>query len=193
MKIAFVLLLLLFNGGCSQLAVQSQQGDSVDTKPTPEAAPTPFTFPRLSKDNLERLDERLPSRSREILEKTDLIQVFETKICLAGRSLAPIEQNKFQGCDILRRAEITDPQLRKQLLEGMFYAIGSSGLGAACSSPRHGVRAEYPGKRIEMLICFQCENFRGASNFGNFGGGFSRAPQELFEQILRNSPSGRNE
>jgi len=167
-------------GGYSQLAFQSKQ--STVSIQNPQS--TLFTFPTLTNPASEQLDERFPKKFRDLLEQSDQIELFETKLCLNGWSLGPIEPNKFQGCDIVKRARITDSLIRHQLFDGVFYAIGSENNELACTSPIHGIRAIKGKDRLEMLICFHCHNFRGISTIGRFGGSFSSAPKELFEKLL---------
>jgi hypothetical protein len=129
------------------------------------------------------------------MQSAQFIDVYEIEQCGAtGYELSPLEKGRFQGCRVLRHAKVSDPEERKELIEGLLYSIGSSGNGNACFSPRHGIRASHGGERIELLICFECEIFQGApsskavafdgSYSENFGGGFSTASQELFERIL---------
>ena len=183
MRIFLLTLIAILAGACSQVAVQSQQSNTqLESAPKPQS--TPFTFPTLTKADAELLDERFPKKFRDLLEQADQIELFETKVCLGGWTLPPLEANKFQGCDVLKRITITDAQIRRQLFDGVFYAIGSEHNEMACTSPIHGIRAIKGKDRLEMLICFHCHNFRGISTIGRFGGSFSSAPQELFEMLL---------
>jgi len=153
--------------------------------------------------DLKRVAERFPNRQREVLQNAQHIDVYEIEVCgLMEEELLPIERGKFQGCRILRQVKVSNTEQRKELIEGILYSIGSSGNGNACFSPRHGIRAVHNGERIELLICFECENFRGvppphyvsvpgrdsgtfaSRDFETFSGGLSRASEQLFERIL---------
>lgn len=185
-RICALLLLLVVHFGCIRRESQSNTERS-NASPTVASQPqsTANGFQSLTEKNLKRLDERFPKRGREILENTQRIEVYETEVCaLKGYTLLPIEKYRFQGCKVLRRADVTDPALRKQLVEQIVVAIGTSDSGAACFDPRHGVRAKHGGRRVELLICFECSNFRGVSNEDSFAGGFSADVEEMFEQIL---------
>jgi len=169
-----------------------------------------YGFPQLSDQDLKRLDERFPKRQREVLQNAERIDVYEVNVtfaegCPSDQDLSPIENNKFQGCRVTRQARVSDPDQRKELVEAIIYSIGSSGNGMACFGPRHGIRAVHNEERIELLICFECENFRGApearsvTNFAGdrvgpsekFAGGFSPAAKPLFERILSKASSKR--
>jgi len=164
---------------CSENTPRRQQN-------APQPTPTPGTFPDLSESEMKRLDERLPREARDILESSKTLELVETKdTCGYGGYDPPIK--KFKGCDIKRRALITDPSIKRKLLNSIFSAAATSYSGNACWAGVHGLRAESEGKIAEMLICFECENFRGATSpsTSSFGGGFSPAPKSFIESILK--------
>ena len=139
--------------------------------------PTPGTFPDLNEAEMKRLDERLPKDARDILESSKTLELVETTdTCGYGGYDPPIK--KFKGCDVRRRTLITDSSIKRKLLNSVFSAAATSSSGNACWAGVHGLRAESEGKIVEMLICFECENFRGATSQStrSFGGGFSPAP-----------------
>ena len=183
--------------GCSEAQRETQPpatNELTDATPAPQASQS--SFPLLNEQDLKRLEERFPKRQRQVLENAQRIDVYEIKPCLAmlREELLPVERGKFQGCPVLRHAAVTDSEPRKELTGGILYSIGSSHGMMACWSPRHGIRASSNGERVELIICFECENFRGephshgvtfAGEYSEtFGGGFSRASEELFERIL---------
>jgi hypothetical protein len=182
MRLLFFVLIAILCGACAEVTVERTRPNSQVTE-TPKPQHTPFTFPALSKADLELLDERFPRKFRDFLEQADQIELFETKVCLGGWML-PLNTNKFQGCEIVKQMKITNPSIRRQLLDGVFYAIGSEHNELACTAPIHGIRAIKGTDRLEMVICFHCHNFRGISTIGRFGGSFSPAPKELFDALL---------
>lgn len=159
---------------------------------SPPDTPSPYAFDgsKLTTDEPKsKLDERFPQEMRNTFAEARRIDVFETELCSGAfaEKLKPKERGKFQGCKVLRRTAVTIPALRKQFVEEVVSAIGSHHSGNACFDPHHGIRAEHQGKRVELLICFECENFRGTSSTGSFGGGFSPAVKDLFERTLLES------
>jgi hypothetical protein len=68
-------------------------------------------------------------------------------------------------------AKVSDPELKKQFLDSFYSDVSSNSNGAACFSPAHRVKAKYKTKTIEIDVCYQCDNFRGRSSAGDFGGG----------------------
>ncbi|MBX3245185.1 MAG: hypothetical protein KF685_12105 [Acidobacteria bacterium] len=193
--------------GC---AITEQHPQSAPSNERKEATPPPQTstlsFPALSEEDIKRLNERFPTRQMEVLKNAEQIEVFEVvstdrRLCGIESELKPIKKDKFQGCEIVRQASVSDPQQRKELIDGILYSIGSSSNGSACFDPRHGIRAIHNKERIELLICFECMNFRGSPELGSepvrnfagdyvggnkerFGGGFSPSIEPLFEKIL---------
>lgn len=190
MKRLVLFLALIFISGCAQNTISfRQQSPNPQKAPTPAASPTPFTFPKLTNIESRSLDEKLPMKTRKILMDAEEIELFDTTFCpkLLSPKMEPIEPNKFLGCGYTKKVVVTDPSLKRQILEGFYYGVSTSSLGAACFAPKYGLRAMSKGKRVELIICFQCENFRGVSTSGNLGGGISKIPKELFEQVFANS------
>lgn len=172
--------------GCTNAEQQNQNPRANNEKiVTPTPVPFPFDFPRLNEEEVKHLNEKFPENLRTILENAEKIQVFETQVCHAGYELLPIEKGQFQGCKVLRRATVSDPELKKKLVEGILYSIGAGkSWRTACFDPQHGIRAEYRGERIELLICFGCYGFRGVTKNAGFGGGYTFASERIFETIL---------
>ena len=67
---------------------------------------------------------------------------------------------EFRGYPVLGQVEVTDPDLRNQLIAALKdgYARRPA-RSAKCFWPRHGVRAVEKGKTVEYVICFQCLGF----------------------------------
>jgi hypothetical protein len=199
---------MLFFTECAKIEQQSPPLTNPQTEATPIDQMSASQFPSLTEQDLKRLDERFPEHQRSVLQNAEQIDVFELADCMHNptksgpddQGLWPINSGKFQNCEVSRHAKVSDAGEKKELVEGILYSI-SSGYGAACFSPRHGVRAIYNSERIEMLICFECENFEGAPEFRTvtnfagdrvgpsekFSGGFSTAVKPLFERILLNA------
>lgn len=182
-RVILIILCGILTFSCYRNAARHENNIPESTAST--ATPYPFDG-----SVFQKLDERFPKPMREVFEKAAKVQVLEVGECLYGNGRSqPKQKDQFQGCSVLRQASVTEPELRKQLVEEVEFAIGSHHSGMACFGPRHGIRAESNGKRVELLICFECENFRGASSMGSFGGGISPAVEKLFVRILE----GKNE
>lgn len=188
-----MLSLLILAIGC---AVKSPQPQSAVTRtqsvPQATTEPESYEFPQLSASESRNLDRQFPKNARQLLEQSEELELLSIKPCMlslnANLSLAALNSNnpeQFQGCQILKRVVITDASLKRRLLDGLYYGIGSPSSTAICFSPRHGIRGILNGARVEIVICFQCHNFRGAAKSGgSFGGSISNAPQEFFDYLL---------
>src|SRR5918911_1208129 len=190
MKKLIALLFLFLASGCSMKSPTSQS-QAAGTPTQQIVKPTPFQFPQLTKSESKNLDRELPKDARQILEQSEILELLSIQSC--GWALNPefsraaLNQNtpdKFQGCPIIKSVIVKDAALKRQLLDGLYLGIGKSGTSAACFYPRHGIRGIYNGEKVELIICFQCHNYRGVSKSGAFGGSFSDAPQEFFNSIL---------
>src|SRR5688500_4622551 len=119
-KICTLLLLVFVHFGCAQPDLQSEpELSNASVRAAEQPVPSPNWFPPLSEKDLKRLDERFPKQMRDLLEKAQRIQVYETVLCTPGKgdTLTPKEKGEFQGCKVLRQADVTDPEKRKQLVE----------------------------------------------------------------------------
>jgi hypothetical protein len=140
----------------------------------------------MTQSESRRLDELLPEKVRQILEQSNELELLSIQSCMEGRfpDLKRVAPDKFQGCPILKRVVITDAMLKRQLLDGLYYGIGTSPGSSACFSPHHGIRGVQDGRRVELVICFHCSNYRGVATSGQVSGSISKAPEELFNRIL---------
>lgn len=184
MKRILLLLALAFSVACDSTRSGPASETLQNRNAVSETKSTPAQVPRPTESDADRLDKRLPKRTRDLLQLASRLEVFEIEPCLASFTLRPLESDKFLGCKVIRSSVVTDPEEKEQLLNVLLQAISSAGSGMACFTPRHGVRAVNNADRIEMIICFECENFRGVSTVESFGGALSTAPEGLFEQIL---------
>lgn len=183
--------LLILAAGC---AVKNSQPQSAvaQTQPTPQSTPSKvYEFPQLTPSQSRILDRQFPKDARQILEQSEELELLSIKPCFvslnANLSLAALEGNnpeQFQGCQILKRVVITDASMKRKLLDALYYGIDSPSMTAACFSPRQGIRGISNSAKVELVICFQCHNFRGAMKSGTFGGSISNAPQEFFNSVL---------
>ncbi len=207
-KICFVLLCsVIVLAGCAITEQNSPPTPSNErTEATPVSQKSDSGVPLLNEQDLKRLDERFPKRQLEVLQNAKQIEVYEVDVtftqgCPSDQELLPIKKNEFQGCRVLRHARVSDPEERKEFVDTVIYSIASWPNSNACWGPRHGIRAVHNEERIELLICFECENFRGAPTYGSssvkdvagnyvggnrerFGGSISPEIEPLFERIL---------
>jgi hypothetical protein len=98
----------------------------------------------LTKKQREKLDESLPPKVREILDKAGEIDIYynidkETK---GLRTLTPYTAPNAG-------ARLSDALLKKQFLESFYYDAALGEGGAMCFSPRHKITAKYNNKIVD--------------------------------------------
>lgn len=165
------LLIIIFSVACTN---ESQQTANVNLRTEvnssefkaiqmPTYSPKEFTS-----EEKKRLDERIPPKIREILDKAEEITIAYN-----------YDEDKMQLKILLHETEpnseakVSDPELKKQFLDSFYSDVSSNSNGAACFSPAHRVKAKYKTKTVEIDICYQCANFRGKSSSGDFKGGMN--------------------
>ncbi|HVE59591.1 MAG TPA: hypothetical protein VNB22_22465 [Pyrinomonadaceae bacterium] len=116
------------------------------------------------------LNEALPPKVREILEKAEKFEI-----------LAEVN-NDPDGLDFEpnRVAVITDENEKKEVLETFYFDASEGDYPSACYIPHHKIRAVYQGKTVEIEICFECSKFYVESPFGKYDGGIIRENRKRF-------------
>lgn len=117
----------------------------------------------------KKLDSRIPPKIREILDKADEITIsyhVDKKTMQLWVLMFDVKPNS--------QAKVSNATVKKEFLNSFYQDSSVNYNGAACFSPRHKVKAEYKTKIVEIDICYECENFRGESSLGGFGGAISQ-------------------
>jgi hypothetical protein len=107
-------------------------------------------------------------------------------------SLEPYDQHdgeytdtRFNGYDILGKAEITETSEQQVLLRALAQAASQYDDGPAlCFNPRHALHIEQNGRSLDFTICFEC--FR-VDTRGFEPGDFltDRTPTATFDRSLK--------
>lgn len=189
-----VFLILCFvvslSAGCSTVKtassekVQAEPNRAASTvSPTPEAErPLKPVQPnvKLNARRQKYLDESLPPKAREILEKAERFEI-----------LAEVETPQFKDGSMNfepnRIAVITGEDDKKAILEAFYSDAATDEPPASCYLPHHKIRAVYAGQTVEVEICFECSRFTVASQFGKFAGTLKRddpKSEEIFNRIV---------
>jgi hypothetical protein len=185
--------LLLYSIGCGTNG--ESESIAVDANlPHPTASPEieqgPPGIPVIAVSPLNtrqrrELNATLPPKVREILEKADTLEVLGlSSDDKAGIGWYP---------DV--RARLPLGTERSELINAFFFDASAGPNPSACFIPRHGLKATYKGKTVEVLICYQCHLFVVEGDLGEFDGGVYKegaAAHHLFERILqaRSEPIG---
>lgn len=118
-----------------------------------------------------------------------LAEAMEWEVMALHPSLPdPGEQleDSFHDFEVLGRARLGSARDRAALAAALNAGIaGNDSVAARCFMPRHGIRAETPSGRVDLVICFQCLQVRV------FDGGeepvqellTTEDPREIFDAI----------
>lgn len=137
----------------------------------------------LTEAQKNKLDSRIPPKVREILDNAKEIMISYY-----------VEENTTQLKVVLpntltpnAQAKVSNANVKKEFLDSFYQDSSVNYNGAACFSPRHRVKAEYKTKIIEIDICYECENFRGESSLGDFGGAIAQDGKSsaLMNEIIK--------
>ncbi|MDQ2746343.1 MAG: hypothetical protein M3T96_03680 [Acidobacteriota bacterium] len=170
-KFTLIFLIALAAAGCK--SVESQQisdsdikteNKSVKVETTPK---TGIPLEPLTKKQKQRLDESIPPKVREVLDKADEIYIYYN-IDKENKGLRGLGYGIVPNAG----ATVSDAALKKQFLESFYYDASLSE-GSMCFTPRHKIAAKYKDKTVEINVCYQCKNFEGEGSFGHFGGGLA--------------------
>ena len=131
---------------------------------------------------MKKLDSRIPPKIREILDNAKEITISYN-----------VDKNSMQLRVLMgdvkpnAQAKVTNSNVKKEFLDSLYQDSSVNYNGAACFSPRHRVKAEYRTKIVEIDICYECENFRGKSSLGDFGGAISQDGKSsaLMNEIIK--------
>ncbi len=136
----------------------------------------------LNKRQKRELDSTLPLKVRRVLDKAETLEVLG----LSSDDKAGIGWHPDVKVSLPVGSE------RAELLNSFFFDASAGPNPSACFIPRHGLKATYKGKTVEVIICYQCHLFVVEGDFGEFDGGVyteGSAAHRLLEKILRTKVS----
>ena len=124
--------------------------------------------------------ERLSPDVTAILEKADEIELYslnpDKRLRKAGTGL--------EGWQVLGQTTLSGDEktaIVKALQKGIAASDGSV---AACFNPRHGIEATHDGKRVVLIICFECSSISGSIDGAPFSVLTSGRAADEFNRVL---------
>lgn len=172
-NIALIFLISIAFASCKSFESQQvsdsgikTESSSIKVEPT-ATAEKPLAD--LTKKQKQKLNERIPPKVREILDKASEIYIYYN-INKEDNSLRELGYGLGYVNAPNAGATVSDASLKKRFLDNFYYDASSNESGAMCYIPRHKITAKFNNKIIELDICYQCGNFRGNSSNGDFGG-----------------------
>ncbi|HSK74200.1 MAG TPA: hypothetical protein VK892_21045 [Pyrinomonadaceae bacterium] len=136
---------------------------------------------KLNSKQKKYLNESLPLKVREVLEKAEKFEIFAEVLGENGSDGMGFYPNRI--------AVITDENEKKEVLETFYLDASSRPYPSACYVPHHAIRATYQNKTVEIEICYQCKIFIVKGSFGDFSGGLpfeNRKSEEVLNRIIQN-------
>ena len=95
---------------------------------------------------------KLPEKVRRTLDKADSMDLYSLEPAQGSGNV-----EKLHDWPVLGKMTVSDPRLKRELLEQLDAAIAEPGKGGSnCFMPRHAIRARHGGDVVELLICFAC-------------------------------------
>jgi hypothetical protein len=130
----------------------------------------------------EEIQKAFPADSYAAFMKSDKLTLY---------SLKPEGKNEgaedFHGYSVLGKTEIDILKYQADV-KNAFIREMAGAYGAACFNPRHALRAEGNGRTIDVVICFECENFVVYSGDAKGEGSIAAANLvDPFNQVLSNA------
>ena len=171
-NIALIFLIAIAFINCKSVESQQVSNSNIKTEANLTKVETTLTVENplapLTKKQKQKLDERIPPKVREILDKAEEIYIYY-KIDRETNGLRVLTLGSVPNAGAI----LSDASLKKQFLDSFYYDVSSNESGSMCFSPRHKITAKYNNKTVEFDICYQCSNFHGKSSFGYLGGGLA--------------------
>jgi hypothetical protein len=154
----------------------------IETKSTPTKV---LINAQLNSKQTKELDKSLPPNVRDILENAETFEILAEIERKDGKIVYPLTEGFDMKPNI--KAEISDANIRKEILENFYRDVAEGSAPALCYIPHHILRATRGDKTVEMEICFSCSKFEGKGSFGEFSGTTGRGDEQtenLFNRII---------
>ena len=100
---------------------------------------------------------------------------------------AQIKAGLLFGSPVLGKVDVTDPELRRQVMAAVIGDTNKNPPMAACFYPRHALRVKKGEEVYHIVICFQCSNYEsyhGDEKATRRGGPISSESKPLLNRIL---------
>jgi hypothetical protein len=130
---------------------------------------------------------KLPDSARRVLHKAHRFELLSLDPDVEVKEGA---KDVFHGYKVLGKTVVKRKGVRKEILVALFrgVAAGDTEGEPDCFNPRHGIRATYQGKTVDLVLCFECDQimvYEGESNVAQvFTDG---SPQRVFDKVLKDA------
>lgn len=194
MRLPAILIFCVFSASCANVQTASTR---FAANPAPTAVETPREEIRpplvpvkpnlkLNAKQQKYLDESMPPKVREILEKAES---FEIQAEVYEKMEDDKEWLTFEPNRVLKVIDAND---KREVLEAFYSDAANEDAPAVCFYPRHLIRAVYQNQTVEITICFSCSRFIVKSEFGKFEGTIvreNRRSEDFLAGLLKEKAS----
>jgi hypothetical protein len=173
--------------GCGIIALSLERSRSSPMKFIMMSSLAVVLFPVFALSG-QSADQGFPDQARTILGKAAAFQLY---------SLDPDEEEKpaekptrLHGYKVLGKTTLKRVDDSGKAVLTAFELALDKGLAAKCFEPRHAIHAEYDGKTVDLLICFECALvyvYLDGKNEETAVVTISRYAQPIFDTVLRDA------
>lgn len=126
------------------------------------------------------------AQKRRFLENSEQFTLYSLRDGNENVSVAPAPDKIFHRYEILGKMLVTDPKIKAQLIQSLYYGMEHrNGFAAACFNPRHGIRATKGKRTVDVVICFECSQIDFWESNQRQHTYTSRTPQKVFDKVLK--------
>ena len=143
-----------------------------------------FTLLTLAIGSARSEDNKLPAEAATILAKATELELYS----IVPSFTKSDAKDAFRGYEVLGKTTVKGAG-KKDLVAAFKKGLDGQIDPAACFNPRHGIRATYDGKSVDLVICFECAQFKVFLDKGDKGTGLliNAKPQVAFDKVLKDA------
>jgi hypothetical protein len=100
-------------------------------------------------------DNKLPESALKVLQSATEFELYSIDFAHTDK-----EKTGFHNMKVAGKTTVKDADTRKKLVTEFVKGLEGEINPARCFNPRHGIRATYDGKTVDLVICFECAQFK---------------------------------
>jgi hypothetical protein len=100
-------------------------------------------------------DNKLPESVLKVLQNATEFELYSIDFAHEDKGKTGFHDLKSVG-----KTTVKDADTRKKLVAEFVKGLEGEITPARCFNPRHGIRATHDGKTVDLVICFECAQFK---------------------------------
>ena len=136
--------------------------------------------------------EEVPALVREALENADAVELLSLFPYPRGVDEELWTERGYSDGELIDDYAVIgkttlSPNDRRRIVQALYDGIDDSdGMVAACFNPRHGLTMTHQGKRVDVVICYQCLSMQMHLDGEHAANVLTtEAPKRVFNAVLR--------